>query len=36
MYDEKRRKELIRKITESLKHQDIETLQDIYNQTRSR
>ena len=32
--DESRRKELIRKITAALKHQDIETLQDIYAQTR--
>ena len=34
--DETRRKELIRKITALLKTQDIETLTDMYAQTRRR
>lgn len=32
--DESRRKELIRKITAALKQMDIESLQDLYSQTR--
>lgn len=34
--DETRRKELIRKITALLKTQDVETLEDVYAQTRKR